>query len=371
MVNHKATTFLALALLAQPAKARHEDFDPVKTVGIVGGICLGAYAIGRGVQYLCTPSNESLISKARDAQDYAYQRYDSTVRFLASHNYDRGEDTLCELQMHISGSVHSYMKDMRYALEQVRRASANLSDRMRELERKGDDYNAYRRMEVIQNDLMRIESALSRAYDYIDRQSGYSVLYVTVQEVYGHYAELLTYIGLDGGYRVSLAQYVKEQIAVKAVTNRNPYPLISYVETLNDRINVLSSAIQRCHGAPMLLDKAHDMADKLKRVRTILLADDRYALEMQERERARREEERLRIERERLEAERRKADAAQRQAYAAEQQNRELARQNDILREQNRIERERSERHRYCDSHHCCCNQASECPIIRVSIVRS
>lgn len=370
MVSHKATTFLALALLAQPVKARHDDFDPVKTVGIIGGICLGAYAIGKGVQYLCTPSNESLISKARDAQDYAYQRYDSTVRFLVAHDYDRSENTLCELQMHISGSIHSYTSDMRYALEQVRQASANLSDRMRDLERKGDDYNAYRRMEIIQKDLMQIESALSRAYDYIDRQSGYSVLYATVQEVYGQYAELLTYVGLDGGYRVSLAQYIKEQIAVKAVTNRNPYPLIGYVETLNDRINVLTCAIQRCHGAPMLLGKAHDMADKLKRVRTVLLADDRYAFEMQDRERARREEERLRIERARLDAERIKADAAQRQAYAAERQNRELARQNDILREQNRIERQRNEQHRYCDYNRCCCNQVSECPIIRVNIVR-
>jgi|GEM_PF-3163258 hypothetical protein len=370
MVNHKATTILALALLAQPVKARNGDFDPVKTVGIIGGICLGAYAIGKGVQYLCTPSNETLISKARDAQDYAYQRYDSTVRFLASHNYDRSEDTLCELQVHVSGSVQNYLSDMRYALEQVRRASANLSDRMHDLERKGDHYNDYRRMEMIQKDLIHAESTLSRAYEYIDRQSAYSVLYATVDEVYSHYAELLTYVGRYGGNRIALAQYVKEQIAVKAVTNRNPYPLISYAETLNDRITVLISAIQRCHYAPMLLDKANDMADKLKTVRTILLADDRYAFEIQDRERARREEERLRIERARLDAERIKADAAQRQAYAAECQNRELARQNDILREQNRIGRERNERHRYCDYNRCCCNQGSECPIVRIDFVR-
>jgi hypothetical protein len=370
MVSHKATTFLALALLVQPVKAREDDFDPVKTVGIIGGICLGAYAIGKGVQYLCTPSNESLISKARDAQDYAYQRYDSAVRFLVTHNYDRSENILCELQMHISGSVHSYMTDMRYALEQVRRASANLSDRMRDLERKGDHYNDYRRMEIIQKDLIQIESALSRSYDYIDRQSAYSVLYTTVHEVYSHDAELLMYVGRHGSNRMALAQYIKEQIAVKAVTNRNPYPLIGYVEVLNERINVLTSAMQRCHYAPMLLDKANDMADKLKMVRTILLADDRYAFEIQDRERARREEERLRIERARLDAERVKADAAQRQAYAAERQSRELARQNDILREQNRIERERNERHRYCDYNHCCCNQVSECPIIRISVVR-
>jgi hypothetical protein len=370
MVNHKATAFLALAFLAQPVKAHDDGLDPLKTVGIVGGICLGAYAIGKGVQYLCTPSNESLISKARDAQDYAYQRYDSTARFLALHNYNRSEDTLCELQLHMTGSVHNYLSDMRYALEQVRKASANLSDRMRSLERKGDNYNDYRRMEVVQRDLMQIESTLSRMYEYIDRHSGYSVLYTAAHEVYSHYDELLTYVGRYGSNRVSLTQYIKEQIAVKAVTNRNPYPLIGYVETLNDRINVLTSAIQRCHYAPMLLEKANDMVDKLKLVRTILLADDRYAFEIQDRERARREEERLRIERERLAAEQAKAEAAQRQAYAAERQNRELARQNDILREQNRIERARNERHSHCDYNRCCCNEMAECPIIRIDLVR-
>lgn len=371
MVNHKASTFLALALLAQPIKARNEDFDPVKTVGIIGGICLGAYAIGKGVQYICTPSNESLISKAHDAAYQADRRYDSVMRFLASSNYSRTEDALCELQIHIAGSVHTYLRDMGHDLERLRRASADLSDRMHKLERKGDQYNDYRRMEILHKDLMQLESTLTRSYDYIDRHVGYSVLYAALHEVYGQYAELLMVVNHSGGNRSMLAQYIKEQIAVKAVTNRNPYPLIGYVETLNSHINLLESAIQKCHQAPMLQSKASDMLDKLKLVRTILLADDRYAFEIQDRERARREEERLRIERERLEAERRKADAAQRQAYAAECQNRELARQNDILREQNRIERERNERHRYCDSHRCCCNQASECPIISVSVIRS
>lgn len=371
MVNHKATTFLTLALLVQPVKAHDDSFDPLKTVGIIGGICLGAYAVGKGVQHLCTPSNETLISNALEAQDYACRRYDSPVRFLVSHDYNRGENVLCELQMHLTGSVHNYLSDMRYAVEKVRSASANLADRMRSLERKGETFsNDYRRMELVYKDLITIDSALARTYEYIDRQSSYSVLYAGVQELYNQYAELLMQVGHYGNNRAILAEYIKEQIAVKAVTNRNPYPLIGYVETLNDRITMLTAAIQRCHYAPMLLEKANDMADRLKLVRTILLADDRYIFEVKDRERARREEERLRIERERLEAERRKADAAQRQASAAERQNRELARQNDILREQNRIERERNERHRYCDYGRCCCNEGAECPIIRIDVVR-
>lgn len=370
MVNHKATTVLALALLAQPVKAHNDGIDPLKTVGIIGGICLGAYAIGKGVEYLCTPSNETLLSRAHEARRYAQQRHDSAMRFLASHNYDRSEDTLCELQLCISGPVQNYLRDMQYALEQVSRAAVNLSDRMRDLERRGDHYNDYCRMELAYKELMQIRSTLSRTYEYIDRQQTYSVLYMAVHEVYGHYAELLMQVSRYSNNRLALAQYVKEQIAIKGVSNRNPYTFIGYVETLNDRINVLTTAIEQCHYAPILLEKANDMADKLKIVRTILLADDRYTFEIQERERARREEERLRIERERLEAERRKADAAQRQAYAAERQNRELARQNDILREQNRIERDRNERHRYCDNSRCCCNLVAECPIIRIDVVR-
>ena len=372
MINHKTMTFLALALLTQPIQARDRDddgVDPLKTVGIIGGICLGAYAIGNGIKYLCTPSNESLISNARDAQDYAQRRYDSPMRFLASRNYDRTENTICELQTYLTGSVHSYLRDMRSTLDNIRLASADLSDRLHKLERKGESHSSdYRHMERAYRDLASTESALSRAYEYIGWQSTYSDLYVAIHELHNHYAELLTQVSTYGTNRMTLARYIKEQIAIKGVNNRNPYPLISYTETLSDRINVITPAIQRCCYAPMLLAKANDMVEKLKLVRTILLADDRYAFEIQDRERARREEERLRIERERLEAERLKAEAAQRQAYAAERQNRELAYQNDLLREQNRIERDLADRHRYCNRHTCCCNQAAECPAICVRV---
>jgi hypothetical protein len=207
MGNHKATTFLTLALLAQPMQARDDGFSPVETVGIIGGICLGAYALGKGVQYLCTPSNETLMSKARDAQDQAYRHHDSTVRFLVSRNYDRGENTLCELQMYLGGSVHNYLNDMRYSLSAMRTAAGNLSERLRSLERKCQDCGSeYRRMEIMHRDLINAEATLSRAYEYIDRQSAYSVLYTTADEVYNQYAELLMQVGRYGGNRAVLAQ---------------------------------------------------------------------------------------------------------------------------------------------------------------------
>jgi hypothetical protein len=373
MVNHKATTiFLTLALLAQPIHAAREDAStPLKVVGIIGGLCLGAYAIGSCVNSWYTPSNESLIEKAQSAKESAQNRYGSLIHYLKSRNYELNEEHRSYIaKTYISESIQHYKQDMRDVLQRADKASQSLRDRMCSLERKGERCKCdYRTMEDCLSSLNSAESSLQRAYDYVDRHSGYFALHACVYEMQGVYAEVLSIVELYGHNRSSLAQYMRERIALNGINHRNSYPTIAYVESLNDRIRSLEYAIQHSDHSGDLQFQANTMLNKLSQVRSILLADDRYAYEAQERERARREEERLRIERERVAAE-------QRRAEAAERQNREIARQNDILREknyiqreQNRLERDRNERHRYCDHYRCCCNQVTECPIFRIEVV--
>jgi hypothetical protein len=373
MINNKAkTTFLALALLAQPIHATHENGSaPLKVVGIIGGLCLGAYAIGSSINYLCTPSNQALIEKARNAKEDIQSCYGSAIQYLKARNYELSQESLSVFaQTYLAGSVQHYKQDMRNALQTANKASRELRDRMCSLERKGERCKCdYRTMEDCLNSLNASESALQRAYDYVERHSGYFALHACVYEMQGIYAEVLAIIEQYGHNRSLLAQYMRERIALNGINHRNSYPTIAYVESLNDRIRSLEYAIQHCNHSCGLVSQANAMLNQLTQIRSLLLADDRYAYEAQERERARREEERMRIERERVAAE-------QRRAEAAERQNREIARQNDILREknciqreQNRLDRERNERHRYCDYHRCCCNELTECPIFRIEVV--
>jgi hypothetical protein len=221
-------------------------------------------------------------------------------------------------------------------------------------------------MERWVNDLGQLESSLKKALHCVEKHAGYCTLYACEIEMHNKYSGLVNVMDHYGSNRLYLAQYLREHVAVSGIDNRNPYPTISFVEKLSDRMRTLENAINGCQDNCDLLMCATSLYSKLSQARFVLLGDDRYAYEMQER--ARREEERMRIERERVAAEQRKAEAAQRQAYAAERQNWEIARQNEILREQNRIERERNQRHRYCNHSRCCCDEMNECPIFRIVV---
>lgn len=373
MINQTIkTSILALVLLAQPPIACRDRSSEILTTGLIvgGAVALGC-GIAAGVNYLCTPSNETLVKQAHDAEGEAQARYGSLISFLESKNYSLHHDAdLSSLaRSYVRGSVDSYVRDLQDSLNAVLRVRKNLNDRLYSLDRKGEQYSPdYRAMERWVNDLGQLESSLKKALYCVEKHAGYCTLYMCEAEMHNKYSMVVDIVDHYGNNRLYLAQYLREHVAVSGIDNRNPYPTISYIEKLNDRMRSLENAINGCRHNGDLLMSANILHSKLNQARSVLLADDRYAYEMQERERARREEERMRIERERVAAEQRKAEAAQRQAYAAERQNWEMARQNEILREQNRIERERNQRHRYCNHNRCCCDAMNECPIFTVVV---
>jgi hypothetical protein len=366
------TTILALIFLSQPIQTKTDSSDTLKTVGIIGGVVAIGCGIAAGINHLCTPSNESLINNGHDALNRMQSRYDSLIRYCEPRGYKLNEGDFSFIAgSYVRGSIDSYKRGLRDGLHELSRARKDLNDRMHKLERKGERYNFdYRSMDRLAEDLYKSESSLKSVLDILDNHTGYFELYSCEGDIRRNYSAVVDIVDRYGANRMNLAQYLREQVAVDGSVNRIMYPTLSYVEKLNDMMRNLEKAIQHCSHNYEIVMRATTLYNKLSQARTVLLADDRYAYEMQERERARREEERMRIERDRLAAEERKAQAAQRQAYAAEQHNREMARQNEILREQNRIERERMNRHRYCEYNHCCCNAVEECPTIRIEIVR-
>lgn len=367
MINHTIKkSVLALVLIAQPPIAARDDHSSdILTAGmIVGGAVALGCGIAAGINYLCTPSNEKLVKKGREAESEAQARYGTLISFLESKNYNLHHDAdLSQLaRSYVRGSVNSYVSGLQDAFDAVSQARKNLSDRLYSLERKGEQYSSdYRAMERWVNDLGQLESSLKKALYCVEKHAGYCTLYACEVEMHNKYSGLVDIIDHYGSNRLYLAQYLREHVAVAGIDNRNAYPTISYIEKLSDRMRTLENAMNGCRYNCDLLMSATVLYSKLSQARSVLVADDRYAYEMQERERARREEERMRIERERVAAEQRKAEAAERQNW-------EMARQNEILREQNRIERERNQRHRYCNHNRCCCDEMNECPIFRIVV---
>lgn len=369
VINNVHKGLLAGVILLQPVQIRPDNMETVKTIGIIGGAVAAGCGLIAGINYLCTPSNETLISRGCDIQSRVYTRYDSLMRYCQSRNFLLYESDLS----HIAGSymrgssIEIYKREMRDILNELAQARRNLNDRMDKLARKGERYTAEcRGMERIEATLAQLEPVMQKTCESIAAYSAYFDLHFYEHEVariYGSLVDIVDRYGSGVSNHVYFSQQLREIIAVQGISHRNPYPTITYVETLTDTMSKLEKVMCRCSYNCDLLVRATALYTKLSYARSVLLADDRYVYEIQERERARREEERLRIERQRLEAERAKADAAQRQAY-------EAARQNEILREQNRIERERNECHRFCDRYQCCCNKTSECPTIRINVVR-
>jgi len=366
------TSVLAGLLLLQPIQTRTDDVETLKTVGIIGGVVAAGCGLVAGINYLCTPSNQTLINNGYDVLSRVQSRYDSLTSYCQSRGYTLYENDLSHIAFSfIHGTIDGYKQSIRDALNEIIHARRNLQDRIRKLDRKGERCSIdYANMERVEGMLAQWEMILSRCLESVKNHTSYFELYAHFHEASRQYGEIVSIMDHYGSNRSYCAQYLREYVAVDGVSRRNPYPTISYIETLTDRMAKFERVIQRCSVSYDLLVHAAMLYKKLAEARSILLADDRYAHEIQERERARREEERMRIEKERLEAERQKAYAAQRQASAAERQTWELARQNDLLREQNRLERERNERHRYCKYNRCCCNAIEECPVIRIEVVR-
>jgi len=315
-----------------PIKISAKVPEPIKTVGIIGGVVAGACAVGAGISYLCTPSNEKVIIKAQNAKSDTQLFHGAIIRQFESKKYMMSEADLIALaESYMYGSLN--IGELRDACNELSRVREDLDDRMYRLERKGKDYGAdYRSMDRLVGDLISLESSLGKIVDYLERHENYFRLFVAETEIRQQYGSVIDIMDLYGSKPLALAQHLREYIALQSVTQRDLYPTISYVEKLDTQMSRLDTALlgwQRTYKYA-LLTQANTLYSKLSQIRSTLLADDRYVSEVQERERARREEERLRIERERIAAEQRKAEAAAEQA-------RQLRRQNDMLHEQNEI----------------------------------
>ena len=332
MINHKTKTAFLAALLISPIKISAKVPEPIKTVGIIGGVVAGACAVGAGISYLCTPSNEKVIIKAQNAKSDTQLFHGAIIRQFESRKYMMSEADLIALaESYMYGSLN--IGELRDACNELSRVREDLDDRMYRLERKGKDYGAdYRSMDRLVGDLISLVSSLGKIVDYLERHENYFRLFVAEAEIRQQYGSVIDIMDLYGSKPLALAQHLREYIALQSVTQRDLYPTISYVEKLDTQMSRLDTALlgwQRTYKYA-LLTQANTLYSKLSQIRSTLLADDRYVSEVQERERARREEERLRIERERIAAEQRKAEAAAEQA-------RQLRRQNDMLHEQNEI----------------------------------
>lgn len=217
MITQRAKIILAIAvILTQPLQADKDNLKPLKVAGIIGGAVALGCGIVAGIDYLSTPSDQRLIEKAESAEEYAQNQYGSITSYLYSQHYAAKNDVLRTIaHNHIHESVHAYVRGMKDALHNVSKARRNLSDRMHRLDRKGERYNHdYRIMEEYESSLAQLETSLRKSSDYLEQQSGYFNLSARFDELDRYYADVLIIVDRYGHNRVSLAQYMREHIAL-------------------------------------------------------------------------------------------------------------------------------------------------------------
>ena len=356
------TAIFVGALLAQPMQTRTyaNDYSVAGSddaIGVIAGLGImaaGCYAVYAGLNYLFTPSDETIINNAQSVESKVYTYYTPVMNYLGSAQYAMNESVLYGLaQNYVRGSFSSYKQGMSNTLNEIRSSLKNLNDRMRSLDDNGRRYsNEYMVMGGLASRLGAIELELRRTYEALHLHSSFFELYALDATIRNDYVNVLRIVEGCGSDRWALAQSLHNYVATPA-SYYNPYPMLSYVETLDNNVCVLGNAINKCaYPYANLLAGANDIYSKLYTARSVLMADNRYAYEMQAREQARREQARLereRLERERLERMRleqarleRERIAAQYAVANAKAEARELERQN--AREQQKQENARKAR---------------------------
>ena len=331
----KIRSLLLAALICIPATNRTDYHDDQAAVGgilaIAGGVAAIGYGIYKLIDWATTPTNEQLLQDAQQlAQHYlaTYEQTTATYKWIC-YSAHVTEDWLAQFasDCYKKDSVNRIINNANDHLDAINNKKAELYKRVASLK---TDKNYQSKYYYITQDLEKAAHHLDAIANdfkvivwYMNDHKAYLQMWERTNKFWNYYQNELNLVTYDLGLLLGACMNHTE------LTNKK-YPLLVYIDTLNDDIRTLERSISSVHSYPVLYGYVNNQLTGLKTIRGMVTSSNRYAQEQNmkeqdriEAERQRMAKEQLRIQQEQLEVQQAKLREMERQNAIAKQQLRE------------------------------------------------
>lgn len=292
-------------------------------LGAAAGICTLGYCL----KWWGHESNEQLIMSCRHALQHTEQYY-TLVNILRSsdmhaHNTSFNEQVLYQLAFAKRGgpSITSFIATLASDIAQGKNICKKAETRSLQLKQQ-DNWQHTRdicyELDRLHDELYNAIRQLESLHLCMQRHASYFYLFEYEDYIRYHYAsELLLLEQYHESYQL------KEGIRACAFNKyKGPFALIDFVKHLKSDIQALENSIFRsAYHYAVRIGYAQDVANRLKHIEQLILADHEYAHAMLEYQRDQREKERLALEKERIKLEQQKLSLQAREVSAQEARN--------------------------------------------------
>ncbi|MCL5874985.1 MAG: hypothetical protein M1114_00745 [Candidatus Dependentiae bacterium] len=326
----KIRSLLLAALICIPATNRtdyyYSDENPaLVTTAIVGGIAAICYCLYKIIDWCITPTNEQLLQDAeRLANRYriTYEQMTASFKWIcysarvtedalanfASYCYNKGDSV-----NHIINNANDHLTAVTSKkAELYKRISALKTDKMYQ----SKYYYITQDLEKAAQQLETIEKDFDIIVLYMNDHKTYLLVWTQTMSTWTYHQNEfnagLNNISVVLGFCMSHADFVNKK-----------YPLMAYVNKLDDEIRALDRSIGSVRAYPVLHNYANTHLRDLRILRGIVTSSNRYAQEQDMEQKEKAERERQRIMQQQLELQRQQVEAERQQAL-------ELQRQNDL-----------------------------------------
>lgn len=286
----------------------------------VAGICTLGYCL----RWWGHESNEQIISSCRQALQSAEQ-YHTMIAILRGSDMHVdyapfNEQVLYQLAFAKRGglSIESFIATLVSDMYQAKNLCKKAENRSLELKHQAN-WEQLRsvcyELDCLHKDLYAIIKQLELLHLTLQRHASYFYLFEYEDYIRNYYAsELLLVEQYHESYQL------KEGIRVCAFSKyKGPFALIDFVKRLKVDIQTLENSIFRsAYNYAIRIGYAQDIANRLKHIEHLILADHEYAHALIEYQRDQREKERLALEKERIKLEQQKISLQAREVSARE-----------------------------------------------------
>ena len=329
----KIRSLLLVALICAPATNRTDyyssDENPALGIAaVVGGIAAIGYGLYKLIDWAITPTNEQLLQDAQRLAQHYHATYEQTTKAYKWICYSAHvtEDWLAQFasDCYKKDSVNRIINNANDHLDAINNKKAELYKRVASLK---TDKNYQSKYYYITQDLEKAAHHLDAIANdfkvivcYMNDHKAYLQMWERTNKLWNYYQNELNLVTYDLGLLLGACMNHSELVNKK-------YPLLVYIDTLNDDIRALERSINSVYSYPVLYNYANNQLTGLKTIRGMVTSSNRYAQEQNMKEQDRIEQERQKLAKENLRIQ-------QEQLKIQQEKLREMERQNAIAQQQ-------------------------------------
>lgn len=302
--------------------------DAGAIAAIIGGCAAACYGIYKLIDWCTTPTNEQLLQQAQQLAQHYHATYEQTTATYKWIYYSAHvtEDWLAQFasDCYKKDSVNRIIHHANDHLEAINNKKAELYKRVASLK---TDKNYQSKYYYITQDLEKAAHHLDAIANdfkvvvwYMNDHKAYLLMWECTNKLWNYYQNELNLVTYDLGLLLGACINHSELVNKK-------YPLLVYIDTLNDDIRTLERSLKSVYSYPIIYGYANNQLTGLKTIRGMVASSNRYAQEQNMKEQDRIEAERqkiakeqLRIQQEQLEVQQAKLREMERQNAIAKQQ---------------------------------------------------